>query len=70
MNELLTAEELAAELKMSWQVVLRWHRAGKIKAELLIGRSPRFDRARVIKQLASATTMKNRAKFNGMVPTL
>jgi hypothetical protein len=29
MSELLTAAELATDLKMSQQVVLRWHRAGR-----------------------------------------
>ena len=70
MSELLTAEELAADLKMSQQVVLRWHRAGRIKAELLIGRSPRFDAAKVRKQLAKASDAAAASKFSGMVPTL
>ena len=61
---LLTADELAAELKMSRQVVLRWARAGRIKAELKVGRSPRFDLNAVCRQLKAAT------KANGMVPTL
>jgi predicted site-specific integrase-resolvase len=55
---------------MSWQVVLRWHRAGRIKAELLIGRSPRFDAAKVRKQLAKASDAAAARKFSGMVPTL
>lgn len=67
---LITAEELAAELRMSWQVVLRWHRAGKIKAEVMIGRSPRFDLRKVKKQLAEATAKRDRERFNGMIPTL
>jgi hypothetical protein len=70
MSELLTAAELAADLRMSWQVVLRWHRAGRIKAELLIGRSPRFDAAKVRKQLAKASDAAAARKFSGMVPTL
>jgi predicted site-specific integrase-resolvase len=70
MSELLTAAELATDLKMSQQVVLRWHRAGRIKAELLIGRSPRFDSAKVRKQLAKASDAAAARKFSGMVPTL
>lgn len=70
MSELITAEELASELKMSWQVVLRWHRAGKIKCELMIGRSPRFDLRKVRAQLAAATAKRDRERFNGMIPTL
>jgi len=70
MSALLTAEEVAAELRMSWQVVLRWHRQGRIKAELLIGRSPRFDLRKVRKQIVAANKKKAREKFNGMVPTL
>jgi len=70
MSHLLTAAELAVELRMSWQVVLRWHRSGRIKAELMIGRSPRFDMAKVRKQLVAETAKRDRAKFNGMIPTL
>jgi predicted site-specific integrase-resolvase len=70
MSELLTAAELATDLKMSQQGVLRWHRAGRIKAELLIGRSPRFDSAKVRKQLAKVSDAAAARKFSGMVPTL
>lgn len=70
MSELVTAAELAADLKMSWQVVLRWHRAGKIRSELSIGRSPRFDVRKVRQQLAAATAKRDRQRFNGMIPTL
>lgn len=68
--KLLTAEELATDLRMSWQVVLRWTRAGKIRAELHIGRSPRYDLKNVRKQLAADQAKQDRARFNGMVPTL
>jgi hypothetical protein len=70
LNPLATATELAADLHMSGQVVLRWHRQGRIKAELLIGQSPRFDIAAVRKQLATASAAAAKAKFNGMIPTL
>lgn len=70
MKALLTAAELAAELRMNAQVVLRYHRAGKIKAEFLIGRSPRFDLGKVRKQLAAATAKQDRERFDGMVPTI
>ena len=70
MNHLLTAAELAADLRMSSQVVLRWHRDGRIKAELLIGRSPRFDAAAVRKQLAKESEAAAKRKFSGLVPTL
>jgi hypothetical protein len=70
MSKLLTAVELAAELRMNSQVLLRHHRAGKIKAEFLIGRSPRFDLKKVRKQLSEAMAKRDRERFTGMVPTL
>ena len=70
MNELLTAEELAAKLKMNHHVVLRWTRAKKIKPELYVGRQPRFDEAKVRKQIAKADQRQPRHKLApGMVPT-
>lgn len=70
MNPLLTAEELAAELKMHPVTVRKWAREKRINAELLIGRSPRFDLKKVRKQLAEATAKRDREKFTGMVPTI
>lgn len=70
MSKLLTAVELAAVLRMNSQVLLRHYRAGKIKAEFLIGRSPRFDQKNVRKQLSEAMTERERKRFTGMVPTL
>lgn len=68
--QLLTAAELAADLRMHAETVRTWHRTGRIKAELLIGRSPRFDAAKVRKQLAKASDAAAARKFSGMVPTL
>jgi predicted site-specific integrase-resolvase len=70
MSALLTGEQLAAELGMSHEVVLRWRRHGRIKAEYVLGRSPRFDLAKVKKQLIAETERKARESFNGMIPTL
>lgn len=67
---LVTAREVAADLKMSWQVVLRWHRAGKIKAEVMVGRAPRFVIRDVRRQLAADQAKRDAEKFKGMVPTL
>jgi excisionase family DNA binding protein len=70
MSALLTAEELAAELGLHIVTVRDWRRAGRIKAEFLLGRSPRFDLAKVKKQLIAETERKARESFNGMIPTL
>ena len=67
---LLTAAELATDLRTHTETVRQWHRQGRIKAELLIGRSPRFDAAKVRKQLAKASDAAASRKFSGMVPTL
>lgn len=68
--KLLTAEELASELKMHPVTVRNWRRLGTISAELMIGRSGRFDLKKVRKQLADATAKRDRERFNGMIPTL
>ena len=70
MNPLLTAAELANDLRLHAETIRQWHRAGRIKAELLVGRSPRFDAAAVRKQLAKASDAAAARKFSGMVPTL
>jgi excisionase family DNA binding protein len=70
MSALLTAEELAAELGLHIVTVRDWRRHGRIKAEFLLGRSPRFDLAKVKKQLIAETERKARESFNGMIPTL
>ena len=69
-SELLTAEELAAELRVSYQGLLRWRREGRIKAEVMLGQYPRFSLRKVKNQLADYQAKRYRAKFNGMVPTL
>ena len=70
MNPLLTAAELANDLRLHAETIRQWHRAGRIKAELLVGRSPRFDLAAVRKQLAAASAAAAKRRFSGLVPTL
>ena len=70
MSDLITARELADELRMSYQVVLRWNRAGRIKAEINLPGKILFDLAKVRRQLVKASEERAKAKFNGMVPTL
>lgn len=61
---LLTADDLATYLGMSAETVRDWHRKGKIKSELKIGRSPRFDLGNVRKQLVK------QSNSDGAVPTI
>jgi len=63
-SELLTAKELAAALKMHPDTVREWAREGRIIPEFKIGRSPRFDLAKVRKALS-----KPAKKQPGMIPT-
>ncbi len=70
MNPLLTAAELANDLRLHAETIRQWHRAGRIKAELLVGRSPRFDLAAVRKQLIKASEAAAKRRFSGLVPTL
>ena len=70
MNPLLTAAELANDLRLHAETIRQWHRAGRIKAELLVGRSPRFDLAAVRKQLTKASEAAAKRRFSGLVPTL
>ena len=67
---LLTADELAAELKMNSQVIRKWTRNGIIKPEIKIGAKPRFYLTDVIEQIKAHNAKQDAAKFNGMVPTL
>ena len=53
MTALLTASELAAELRTTKPTVLSWHHAGKIPAAVSIGRIIRFDREQVLAALAA-----------------
>jgi len=66
MKQLLTAAEVAAELRMSPQVVLRWKRKGLITADIDRHAFVRFDLKTVIKQLAAKPQTPSRT---GMVPT-
>jgi len=70
MKDLLTAKQLAEELGMSWQVVLRWNREGRIKATIDLPGMIRFDLLAVRKQLIKATEAAAKRRFSGMVPTL
>lgn len=47
-GSLLTARELAAELGVGWETVLRWARAGRIPAVRLSARVVRFELAAVL----------------------
>ncbi len=67
--ELLTVEQVAANLQMHPVTVRDWRREGRIKEELMIGRSPRFDIKKVRKQIIAYNEKKAKEKFKGMVPT-
>lgn len=68
--KLLTAREIAPHLRMHWQTILKYKRQGKISAEIDLPNKVLFDLRKVKKQLVAETTKRDRARFNGMIPTL